>query len=617
MRLLNTDTLELETFSGDLPTYAILSHTWSEQEVTFKDIFNPSRTELKGWAKISGCCRRAARDKWRYCWIDTCCIDKSDPTELSEAINSMFKWYQRAQICYVFLADVPSRSEFQAPDYTVSDCPWNWHFRSSRWFTRGWTLQELLAPDYLLFLDSEWNSIGYREDYAAEIELATGINAEQLSNFESCSVATKLSWAANRRTTREEDRSYSLLGLVGINMPLLYGEGHRAFHRLQQELIRNYNDETIFAWSPCSEIRKSVKITQGLYHGGGKGVLADYLQDFQDANDLERKVFDEGRVYYSMNNAGLNLNAEVFERQNKFGGPTGYSIKLNCSSSKLLDRGKPVYMILRSIDSALSTFERIKISRWTEYNWSDWISRGRRDIIVSSPRNASATKTSPTLRAGFSLTSHFQLRRISELPRDFTMIHPTIKSLDSWEISDCQIPLIVRPEELGLVEMVFNLSGDPRNEIFFILLHLGSRKPSISIWGEADFGKSEGFQIASYINNALKTPLPLDPQTPEYRKRYNEMLRLIQSRTKSALEMTYQTSAKTHSGQIIHVSINPVSLGDPGPHDEYYRDYGIKFKLRPPDQPRVGPTVIEVQSNKVGRTLKPGSSKVAPRQSPR
>jgi hypothetical protein len=259
MRLLNTKTFKLETFITDPPQYAILSHTWGDKEVTFKDIFTSTRSNLTGWAKIQNSCRRAANDGWEYIWIDTCCIDKSDTTELGEAINSMFRWYEEAQICYAYLADVPPRESLSYVDTftplrpSAATIPWIWHLRSSRWFTRGWTLQELLAPTFLLFLDQSWQDIGSREELAEEIHTATSIELKQLIDFRSCCLATKLSWAANRQTTREEDRAYSLLGLVGVNMPLIYGEGKRAFVRLQHELIRQYCDETIFAWGdkPC------------------------------------------------------------------------------------------------------------------------------------------------------------------------------------------------------------------------------------------------------------------------------------------------------------------------------------------------------------------------------
>ncbi|KAM7218684.1 hypothetical protein V8F06_006003, partial [Rhypophila decipiens] len=118
----------------------------------------------------------------------------------------------------------------------------------SRWFTRGWTLQELLAPSHLIFFDQEWGRIGTREELAHGIQKATKVQPMHLAGFRTCSIAVKLSWASFRETTRVEDRAYSMLGLLGINMPLLYGEGEKAVVRLQQELIRNYNDETILAW---------------------------------------------------------------------------------------------------------------------------------------------------------------------------------------------------------------------------------------------------------------------------------------------------------------------------------------------------------------------------------
>jgi hypothetical protein len=252
MRLLNTRTYELCEFLGDAPPYAILSHRWLEEEVLFKDIRDArKRGSLKGWAKIENCCRQAAEDGWDYVWIDTCCINKSDSSELSEAINSMFRWYENAQVCYAFLDDVPSRYpsfDGDSHDAYGRPWPWNWYFRSSQWFTRGWTLQELLAPCCLLFLSSDWKHIGSRESLADEISRITGIKEDQLLDFRACSAATKLSWAAKRQTTRPEDRAYSLFGLLGINLPLLYGEGNRAFARLQTELIRQSADETVLLW---------------------------------------------------------------------------------------------------------------------------------------------------------------------------------------------------------------------------------------------------------------------------------------------------------------------------------------------------------------------------------
>lgn len=255
------ETYELSSFLSHTPPYAILSHTWGEDEVTF-DIMSDktARVKLKGWSKVESCCRRAFADGWEWVWMDTCCINKVDTTELGEAINSMFRWYEAAEICYAYLVDVPpkytlsNRPGCVEPRFRIVDpidgngVPWAWNFRGSRWFTRGWTLQELLAPRFLWFLDCEWGDIGSRKKMADEIQRASGIEVKYLWDFKASSVATKMSWAANRFTTREEDRAYSLLGLFDVNIPLIYGEGKRAFLRLQKELIQNQNDESILAW---------------------------------------------------------------------------------------------------------------------------------------------------------------------------------------------------------------------------------------------------------------------------------------------------------------------------------------------------------------------------------
>ncbi|KAL2673891.1 hypothetical protein Neosp_012335 [[Neocosmospora] mangrovei] len=227
----------------------------------------------------------------------------------------MFRWYEKAEVCYAYLSDVPAPT---ALDNNRSDqAPWRWYFMRSRWFTRGWTLQELLAPSFLLFIDQSWGTIGPREDWSLEIAAVTGIERKQLFDFKTCCIATKLSWAANRETTREEDRAYSLLGLLGIYMPLIYGEGKSAFIRLQHELIRTSTDETIFVWNssePSSDI------------------LAPTLDAFSGSNGLTTRQFDQERRGFVFTNAGLSLNAEIFECDEKhyFDG-LWYAIQLNCA----------------------------------------------------------------------------------------------------------------------------------------------------------------------------------------------------------------------------------------------------------------------------------------------
>jgi hypothetical protein len=196
----------------------------------------------KGYAKIQNCCRQALRDGYHYVWIDTCCIDKSSSAELSEAINSMYKWYAKAKVCYAYLNDVESTQDPRDNDSS---------FRTSEWFRRGWTLQELIAPKSVVFLAKDWVQIGSKRSLADVVEVITKVDEKVLvENLGGgVSVAKRLSWAANRKTTRGEDMAYSLMGLFGVHMPTLYGEGrYKAFTRLQEEILRVSNDHSIFAW---------------------------------------------------------------------------------------------------------------------------------------------------------------------------------------------------------------------------------------------------------------------------------------------------------------------------------------------------------------------------------
>lgn len=242
MRLINTSTITLEEFPSDhVPKYAILSHVWGAEEVTFQDMRDGKARKLAGYSKIAGCCTQADLAGWRYVWVDTCCIDKSSSAELSEAINSMFRWYSHAQVCYVFLADVLANFPKESLD-----------IRQSKWFTRGWTLQELLAPSDLIFFDRNWLMIGKKgEDWInKQIKECTGIDIKYWK--QEC-VAAKMSWASKRQTTRVEDIAYCLMGLFGVNMPTLYGEGQNAFIRLLLEILGKSNDESIFAWAIVEE----------------------------------------------------------------------------------------------------------------------------------------------------------------------------------------------------------------------------------------------------------------------------------------------------------------------------------------------------------------------------
>ena len=257
MWLLSTDRAEHRFFAdpSTIPGgYAILSHTWSqtEEEQSFQDVQriiadckrrgrNP-RDHVSD--KIRNCCLQAERDGFAWVWIDTCCINKESSTELSEAVNSMFNWYTISDICYAYLEDVPADDKLEAEDSA---------FRKARWHTRGWTLQELLAPVLVVFMSRDWKLLGTKADLSALLSDITDIYRDYLTRRRAvlhAPVAERMGWAASRNTTRIEDEAYCLLGLFDIHMPTIYGEGRRAFQRLQQEIIRQSYDTSLFAWRP-------------------------------------------------------------------------------------------------------------------------------------------------------------------------------------------------------------------------------------------------------------------------------------------------------------------------------------------------------------------------------
>lgn len=260
MRLLNSRTRILETFADTVPQYAILSHTWEEEEVCFCDFNDPNidHFSMRGWYKIEKSCEQALLDGLEHVWVDTVCIDKSSSAELSEAINSMFGWYRNSALCYAYLSDLPAVE-----------------LRESRWFTRGWTLQEIIAPKEVKFYDKHWRSKGTKSGLISQLNEITGIDKIILlgGNLRLISVARKISWAAKRKTTRVEDMAYCLLGLFDISMPMLYGEGNKAFRRLQENIVREYDDHSLFAWRATSS-------------GHHSGLFAESPADFASSANI-------------------------------------------------------------------------------------------------------------------------------------------------------------------------------------------------------------------------------------------------------------------------------------------------------------------------------------------
>jgi len=232
MRLLERNSagelsLTKDLVGDNIPEYAILSHTWGAytEEVTFRDLIDGTGKRKAGYDKIRFCAQQAANDSLQFFWVDTCCIDKSTGTELQEAIHSMFRWYQNAAKCYVYLSDVSITKQKTGSQF--SEFTWESAFRASRWFTRGWTLQELLAPACVEFFSKDWEQLGDKKSLERQVHEITGIAISALQGvpLSQFGVDERLLWAEYRQTFRGEDKAYSLLGIFNVYMPLMYGEG--------------------------------------------------------------------------------------------------------------------------------------------------------------------------------------------------------------------------------------------------------------------------------------------------------------------------------------------------------------------------------------------------------
>ncbi|KAL4078710.1 heterokaryon incompatibility protein-domain-containing protein [Scleroderma yunnanense] len=312
----------LEFRDDEATDYAILSHRWTSTEVGYKEMIKLAKMKehgqkavrtRDGYRKILASCEQAKRDGYEWLWVDTCCIDKRSSAELSEAINSMYRWYANSKVCYAYLHDIISTSfptEVNNKKYPNSN---GW----PEWFSRGWTLQEMIAPSNVQFFNKHWQLIGDKQMHACTLEQITSVPGyiltRGLSSDRPC-VAQIMSWAANRKTTRVEDRAYSLLGLLDVNMPMLYGEGKKAFQRLQLEIIRTSNDQSIFAWgfeSAKKELilnhgKETEDSRRGRRIGRSGSILADDPSFFRDCGYMRLK----DRNYFIQTIKALNLIRE-------------------------------------------------------------------------------------------------------------------------------------------------------------------------------------------------------------------------------------------------------------------------------------------------------------------
>jgi hypothetical protein len=203
----------------------------------------------------------------------------------------MYQWYEAARICFVLLEDLVSGQPLEA---CLTSC---------RWFSRGWTLQELIAPRLVRFFDQSMQFVGTKRDHAALISVTTKIPPYILLEGveeESICVAAKMSWAAGRQTKRKEDAAYCLLGLFNVHMPLIYGEGDQAFQRLQEEIVKRHNDITIFAWNPLGK---------QLHNREYIGLFAPSSADF--AESFAIRPFTDVFIEFSTTNKGVLFTSEI------------------------------------------------------------------------------------------------------------------------------------------------------------------------------------------------------------------------------------------------------------------------------------------------------------------
>ncbi|KAG9187046.1 hypothetical protein G6011_10154 [Alternaria panax] len=334
MRLIDcrSDWLRMQEFIGPPPVpFAILSHTWDSEEVNFQ-AFNDiaTRTAAKGWIKIEQTCREAQRCGFDYVWIDSCCIDKTNNAELSESINSMFQWYSEAELCLVYLADFDANATDSERD-TMLVC--------ARWFSRGWTMQEIIAARAANFYDRAWCQFGTRASLRDELASITNIDVEVFTPpqgpdalstrglLDTIPVGRRMSWAASRQTTRPEDVAYCLIGLFQVNMPMLYGEGgEQAFIRLQEEIMRDRNDLSLFAW----RARDS---------STDRGILARSPDEFAGLSSLKHEQDIRFNPEFSMSNKGLRINTFLKLAGDKF--PGEVIMPLHCYTETPMGKSVP------------------------------------------------------------------------------------------------------------------------------------------------------------------------------------------------------------------------------------------------------------------------------------
>jgi hypothetical protein len=444
MRLINCKTLHLEDFvRSSTSKYAILSHTWGSEEVSFATFTTDlaAARSTAGFRKIELTCQQAIADGLEYAWVDTVCIDKSSSAELSEAINSMFHWYEDASVCYVYLSDV-TKNGFAA------------EFRKSRWFQRGWTLQELIAPNNVVFFDSAWNELGSRGDHARLIHAITHIDEWVLKthmwvgrhsrpSLEDYCVAERMAWVSHRETTRIEDMAYCLLGIFNVNMPLLYGEGNAAFLRLQEEIIKVLDDDSILAWGRQTDALDLDTLKHMVIpmddEPNFSSLLAKSPKDFAGCYDMKWSV--DSISPYTMTNQGLTVELPLIEFVPRKADSGEFVQKfavgiLTCTTST---KSALLGILLAESDNSRTRMHRVAVNTgdFTETDSAMIFFLGPRLAAQAVPRRITVTNTLEKFIYREISTTHLQLLvNQSKTLRPFGHIVTGGKSLSSQGAHD-------------------------------------------------------------------------------------------------------------------------------------------------------------------------------------
>jgi Heterokaryon incompatibility protein (HET) len=501
MRLLHAESFTVIEFSpSNIGSYAILSHTWRDGEVSFQDMKDGIAEKKPGYQKIKWACEQALRDGLHYVWVDTCNIDKTSSAELVEAINSMFDWYQGAKLCYTYLDDVPEKVDFDIDDSM---------FRNARWFTRGWTLQELIAPRTVLFYGKGWSFIGTKESLSGLISDITGIPGSVLltQDFRRLSIAQRMSWAAGRQTERPEDIAYCLLGIMNVSMTPRYGEGEKAFIRLQQQIIENSVDHSLFAWfgPPSSEITSC-------------GVLATSPRAFADCGKIVAYP-SSGTANFSMTNQGLHIQLSLCKKDD--GSPEAfyrpcYAV-LRCGYARTREE---LAIPLRPIGSnkyerIYGAYQPVQVSELKGYDRTD-----STQIIVWKNAIPPPPKTMPFDMVFLPKLSSEVLngRLISVYPRqvwhrDRNVIYVRRRNNWSWccalliGITGCKDGISIAFKKEELLVIVIGLDYDSLEEeplAWCKLFKLEQNKVNLkNIWEDANHCNDKRHEIREAINDKL------------------------------------------------------------------------------------------------------------------